>query len=188
MRLHGKQQILSVPGQSTRPTASRVREAVFNIWQFEIAGCRWLDICTGTGAMGAEALCRGAVAVVGIEQDRRACGIIERNWRKLAQESQRFQVLQMDAVRGLARLEGQQFERIYFDPPYASDLYDPVLEAIAKHNLLVPHGELAVESSKRQRLPMQVGLLQQIKIRQYGKTAVAFYRSTQSANLHADVS
>jgi 16S rRNA (guanine966-N2)-methyltransferase len=156
-----------------------VREAIFNIWQFEIAHCRWLDVCAGTGAMGAEALCRGADVVIGIEHDRRACGIIQQNWRKLAQDSQQFQVLQMDALKGLASLRGQQFDRIYADPPYASDLYVPVLEAIATHDLLAPQGELAVESGKHNPLPPNVGNLEAINIRHYGKTKVTFYRSEQ---------
>jgi 16S rRNA (guanine966-N2)-methyltransferase len=183
VRLRGKQQILTVPGQSTRPTASRVREAVFNIWQFELAHCRWLDVCAGTGAMGAEALCRGADAVVGIEHDRRACGIIQQNWRKLAQAPQQFRVLQMDALRGLVSLQGHQFDRIYFDPPYASDLYIPVLEAIASHDLLAPQGVLAVEAGKYNPLPTQVGHLRLIDLRHYGKTKVAFYQKNDDTAL-----
>lgn len=129
--------------------------------------------------MGAEALCRGADVVVGIEHDRRACGIIQQNWRKLAQDSQQFRVLQMDALKGLASLRGQQFDRIYVDPPYASDLYIPILETIATHDLLASQGELAVESGKHNPLPPNVGHLEAINIRHYGKTKVTFYRSDQ---------
>jgi 16S rRNA (guanine966-N2)-methyltransferase len=129
--------------------------------------------------MGAEALCREADAVVGIEHDRRACGIIQQNWRKLAQDSQQFRLLQMDVLKGLASLQGQQFDRIYVDPPYASDLYVPVLEAIAAHNLLASQGELAVESGKRNPLPTQVGHLRTINHRLYGKTKLTFYRDSQ---------
>jgi 16S rRNA (guanine966-N2)-methyltransferase len=125
--------------------------------------------------MGAEALCRGADAVVGIEHDRRACDIIRQNWTKLAQASQQFQVFQTDALKGLASLQGQQFDRIYLDPPYASDLYVPVLEAIATHDLLAPQGALAVESGKYTRLPPQVAHLRVIDTRNYGRTKVTFY-------------
>jgi 16S rRNA (guanine966-N2)-methyltransferase len=100
VRLRGKQTIQSVAGLDTRPTSSRVREAVFNIWQFEIADCRWLDLCAGTGAMGAEALCRGAAVVVGIEQSKRSCAVIQQNWQKLARPEQQIQILQMDVLRG----------------------------------------------------------------------------------------
>jgi 16S rRNA (guanine966-N2)-methyltransferase len=190
VRLRGKQQITTVPGQSTRPTASRVREAIFNIWQFEIPNCRWLDICAGTGAMGAEALCRGASVVVGIEQDRRACGIIRQNWQKFAQSPQQYQVLQMDAVAGLASLKGQQFDRIYVDPPYTSPIYLPVLEALSTYNLLAGAGEIAVESGRRQRFPAQSGNLEITSVRRYGRTEITFYRHVEpkTNTVAADVS
>ncbi len=59
LRIYGNRQLKTLMGQATRPTPSLVREALFNIWQGTIVGCRWLDLCTGSGAMGAEALCRG---------------------------------------------------------------------------------------------------------------------------------
>ena len=61
MRIYGNRQLKTLPGQITRPTPARVREAVFNIWQGSVENCRWLDLCAGSGSMGAEALCRGAV-------------------------------------------------------------------------------------------------------------------------------
>ena len=79
LRIYGNRQLKTVPGQTTRPTTGRVREALFNIWQGSISGCHWLDICAGNGVMGAEALCRGAAAVVGIEQAGLACRTIQQN-------------------------------------------------------------------------------------------------------------
>jgi 16S rRNA (guanine966-N2)-methyltransferase len=183
LRLQGKQTIQSVGGLETRPTASRVREAVFNIWQFEIAGCRWLDLCAGTGAMGAQALCRGAAVVVGIEQAGRACAIIAKNWKKLARPDQRVQILQTDVLRGLGQLAGQQFERIYFDPPYASDLYEGVIAAIATHHILSPNGVLAVEHHKFKRLPPTAGNLEAVQTRKYGTTALTFYQVMDASHV-----
>ncbi len=179
MRLRGKQTIQTVSGLDTRPTASRVREAIFNIWQFEIAGCRWLDLCAGTGAMGAEALCRGAAVVVGIEQAGRACKVIEHNWNKVARPEQQMQILQMDVLRGLAQLAGQQFDRIYFDPPYACDFYEKAIMAIAHHNLLSSMGILAVEHHKQKVLPTALSGLSVTQTRYYGTTALAFYQKDQ---------
>ncbi|MFM6278371.1 MAG: RsmD family RNA methyltransferase, partial [Dolichospermum sp.] len=76
LRIYGNRLIKTLPGENTRPTSARVREALFNIWQGRITGCRWLDLCAGSGAMGAEALCREASVVIGIEQPSLACGII----------------------------------------------------------------------------------------------------------------
>ncbi|MEQ8541250.1 MAG: 16S rRNA (guanine(966)-N(2))-methyltransferase RsmD [Coleofasciculus sp. D1-CHI-01] len=153
MRIYGNRQLKTLPGLETRPTPARVREAVFNIWQGAIAQCRWLDLCAGTGAMGAEALCRGASLVVGIDIKGKACSIMQQNWRQVAQPEQTFQVIRTDVVRRLKTLADQQFDRIYFDPPYASDLYNPVLEAIAHYQLLADQGELAVEYNPKHWTP-----------------------------------
>jgi 16S rRNA (guanine966-N2)-methyltransferase len=145
LRIYGNRQLKTLPGQATRPTPARVRAALFNIWQGEIEGCHWLDLCAGSGAMGAEALGRGAALAVGIEQSGRACAVIEQNWQQVACEHQIFRVVRGEVVQQLSRLAGQQFDRIYFDPPYASPLYAPVFAAICCHQLLALDGELAIE-------------------------------------------
>lgn len=177
LRIYGNRLLKTLPGLETRPTPARVREAVFNIWQGTIAGSRWLDLCTGTGAMGAEALCRGAKTVVGIEQSGKACAVIQQNWQQVTSAEQTFQVIRGDILQRLPSLAGQQFDHIYFDPPYASELYQPVLEIIAQHWLLAADGELASEHSPDREMPKSVAslVLQRSKI--YGNTALSFYRS-----------
>ncbi len=175
LRIYGNRLIKTLPGQETRPTAAIVREALFNIWQGRISGCRWLDLCAGSGAMGAEALCRGAALVVGIEQSARACAVIRQNWEKVARPEQQFQIIKGDVTRQIKSLTGKQFDHIYFDPPYASELYNPVIEAIAHYNLLAPNGELAVEySPDRSNLPIPP-TLEICRRKVYGSTAVSFY-------------
>ena len=176
LRIYGNRLLKTLPGQETRPTSGRVREAIFNIWQGTITGCRWLDLCAGTGSMGAEALCRGASLVVGIEQSSRACAIIQQNWQQVAQPEQKFQVLRGDVIQRLKTLCGQQFDRIYFDPPYASGLYQPVLEAIATHQLLDPSGEIAVEHSPDAWTPQAIFSWEICRQKVYGNTSVTFYR------------
>lgn len=175
MRIHGNRQLKTLPGLATRPTPARVREALFNIWQGKIAGCRWLDLCAGSGAMGAEALCRGATFVLGIEKSSRASAIIQQNWQRVVQPEQKFQVLRGDVVQRLKALAGQQFDRIYFDPPYASNLYQPVLKAIAYYQLLHPSGELAVEHSAIAGILEHIPTLEICREKTYGNTAVTFY-------------
>lgn len=177
LRIYGNRQLKTLPGQATRPTSARVREAVFNIWQGAIAGCRWLDLCAGSGAMGAEALCRGANYVVAIEQASRACTIIQQNWQRVAQPEQTYQVLRADVLQRLKTLSGQPFDRIYFDPPYASNLYQPVLEAIAHYQLLKADGELAVEHAPGAKMPDSLLNLEICRQKVYGSTAIAFYRT-----------
>lgn len=173
LRIYGNRQLKTLPGHATRPTSSRVRSAVFNIWQGNITDCLWLDVCAGSGAMSAEALGRGAKSVTCIEQSSRACEIIRQNLQ-IVVKNQTFKVLQGDAAQRLKTLAGQQFDLIYFDPPYASNLYQPVLEAIASNKLLNFDGELAVEHSPKFELP-QITALEICRQKVYGHTAVTFY-------------
>lgn len=178
LRIYGNRPLKTLPGQATRPTLGRVREAVFNIWQGTIPGCRWLDLCAGSGSMGAEALCRGAALAVAIEHSQRACTVIRHNWQQVVQPQQSFQVLRGDVVKQLATLAGQSFDRIYFDPPYASDLYEPVLAAIAQLHLLAEAGELAVEHTPNRTLTIPSGL-EICRQKSYGNTALTFLKIAQ---------
>jgi 16S rRNA (guanine(966)-N(2))-methyltransferase RsmD len=126
--------------------------------------------------MGAEALCRGASLAIAIEKWAKACAIIQQNWQQVAQPEQTFQVIRGDVVVRLKSLAGQQFDRIYFDPPYASNLYQPVLEAIAQYQLLNQTGELAVEHSPNNWASIQIPSLEICRQKVYGNTAVTFYR------------
>jgi 16S rRNA (guanine966-N2)-methyltransferase len=176
LRIYGNRLLKTLPGLETRPTIARVREALFNIWQGEISGCRWLDICTGSGSMGAEALCRGATLVVGIEQSSRACAIIQENWQQVANDEQTFQLLRGNVLQKLPKLKGQKFDRIYFDPPYTSGLYESVLSAIAQHELLDANGEIAVEHNPQGWNSPLIPTLEICCEKVYGNTALTFYR------------
>jgi 16S rRNA (guanine(966)-N(2))-methyltransferase RsmD len=175
LRIYGNRLIKTLPGAATRPTLAKVRAAVFNIWQGTIAGCRWLDLCAGSGVMGAEALCRGAALVTAIEQSGAACAVIQANWQQVAQPEQQQQVLRGDVLKLLKILAGQQFDRIYFDPPYASDLYAPVLAAIEQYQLLAAEGEIAVEHSAHNWELQPAGFVI-CREKRYGSSALTFYR------------
>lgn len=188
LRIYGNRLLKTLPGLDTRPTPARVRQALFNIWQGKIAGCRWLDLCTGTGAMGAEALCREAALVIGIEQSAKACAVIQQNWQQVVKPDQSFQVLRgrvEQRLPQLARQLGQQlgqqarFDRIYFDPPYASELYEPVLSAIVHYQLLSDRGELAAEHSPDRPSPLVPGLVL-VRQKLYGSTTLSFYCNAQA--------
>ncbi len=175
MRIYGNRLIKTLPGQLTRPTSAKVREALFNIWQGKIEGGRWLDICTGSGSMGAEALSRGAREVIGIEQDSKACQIIRENWQKIAKEGQKYQILRGNVLTRLPSLQGQGFDHIYFDPPYQSSLYVPVLTLISQYNLLTPEGEISVEHDSKQWTAQEIEGLTLERQKNYGNTTLTFY-------------
>lgn len=179
MRIYGNRPLKTLPGLETRPTTGRVREALFNIWQGRIEGCRWLDLCAGNGSMGAEALCRGASFVMGIEQNPKACAIIRQNWEKVASVEQ-FQIVKGNVTSRLRQLSGQQFDLIYFDPPYQSELYQPVLSAIAQFHLLSPTGEMAIEHRPGNWEIELAPPLEICRQKVYGNTALTFIQAAET--------
>ncbi len=181
LRIYGNRLIKTLPGQETRPTSSRLREALFNVWQGTISNCRWLDLCAGSGSMGAEALCRGASVVVGIERSSRACDVIQQNWQQVAKPDQSFQVMRGEVLQRLDKLSGRTFDRIYFDPPYASSLYQPVLDAIVRYQLLAPQGEIAAEHSPG-AMSDKIPGLEICRQKSYGNTALTFYRVIETSS------
>ena len=176
MRIYGNRRLRTLPGKEVRPTSARVREAVFQIWQGRIAGSRWLDLCAGNGSMGAEALCRGARLAVAIDRSRRACAVIRENWQQVADKDREITILQGDAAKRLASVRHGQFDFIYFDPPYASNIYKPVIEAIATFNILARDGEIAVERDPQQTAIAPPASLVICREKVYGNTALTFLR------------
>ena len=174
VRIYGNRQLKTLPGQNTRPTSARVREALFNIWRGKITGCRWLDLCGGNGSMGAEALCRGAKEAIAIEQNGKACQIIKHNWQQVSTK-QHFRVIKGDVTHRLKSLQSQ-FDLIYFDPPYACNFYDRVLEDISALELLANDGEIAVEHNSKFWEAKPIGNLQISRQKFYGNTALTFYQ------------
>ncbi|AZB73081.1 16S rRNA (guanine(966)-N(2))-methyltransferase RsmD [Synechococcus elongatus] len=172
IRLSGGRSLQTPAGLTTRPTPARVRNAVFNIWQLHVPNCRWLDLCTGSGAMGGEALLRGASAVWGIEQSPKACRAIAHNWQKLQADDQEVRLLKGEVCRILATLMAAPFDLIYFDPPYDSDLYEPVLALLAERSLLKTQGEIAVEHRPDRAIALPPGFTLK-QSRRYGSTAIS---------------
>lgn len=175
MRIYGNRLLKTLPGDLTRPTSAKVREALFNIWQGEVTGCHWLDLCAGNGSMGAEALCRGAAFVMGIEKYGKACKIIHENWQKIADNGQEFKVIKGDILKVLKTSNRKKFDLIYFDPPYQSGLYQPVLELIVNYQLLNETGEIAVEHNPKFWPAIQIKELGIVRQKNYGNTNLTFY-------------
>ena len=175
MKIYGNRQLKTVPGQNTRPTSAKVREALFNIFRGQIKDCSWLDLCAGNGSMGAEALCRGAKKVVGIEQYGKACHITEQNWQQVAQKEQSWEVIKGDVLVKIKKLSGQKFDYIYFDPPYDSYLYLPVLKAIATLNLISSDSAIVVEHNPKLWKAKEIPSLEIYRQKNYGTTSLTFY-------------
>ena len=162
---------LAVP-PGARPTEGRVREALFSIWNDQIQGARVLDLFAGSGVVGLEALGRGALSALAVDQNLRAVETLETNAGKLGERLLEIRRLTLPA--GLARLQAGAFDLVYADPPYNFPLYTELLEAVAP--LLATDGEVAVEHMSRRELPIEVGPLTRVDVRKYGDSAISFYR------------
>jgi 16S rRNA (guanine966-N2)-methyltransferase len=162
---------LAVP-PGARPTEGRVREALFSIWGDRVEGARVLDLFAGSGVVGLEALGRGALSAVAVDQNLRAVETLEANAGKLGERLLEIRRLTLPA--GLARLQAGAFDLVYADPPYNFNLYAELLEAVAP--LLAVDGEVAAEHTSRRELPVEVGTLTRVDVRKYGDSAVSFYR------------
>lgn len=150
MRIIGgkfRNRLLASPkGAQTRPTAGQLRESLFNICQSYVDGARFLDLFAGSGAMGMEALSRGASQATFIEKDKLAVACIRKNIEML-QIKEQSAVLAVDILNGLKYLSKQQqeFDIIYSDPPYDREYNKQILAFIDEGNLLAPSGILFLE-------------------------------------------
>ena len=135
----------TLEGVETRPTAERVKEAVFSMLQFDIDRRSVLDLFSGSGQMALEALSRGASEAVLIDRSKNAIRIIEKNAEK-CKLSNDCRIYNLDAMDYIKRNSGRKFDIIFLDPPYASGLYQPVLAALNEYNMLKPSTIIVCES------------------------------------------
>ena len=163
----------------TRPTSDRLRETLFNILAPRIHGARFLDLCAGTGAVGIEALSRGAEHVTFVDQSRRMCALIEANLEALKIGSDEYGLITADAFEFLRRHDkkaGKSFDVIYFDPPYEAD-YGAVLSIFGLQRSLLPgDGIVIVEHHKKKTMAEAYGGLCLYRQLKQGDSALSFYR------------
>lgn len=182
MRVTGgrlKNQILISPnGKQTRPTSERLRETIFNIIQGTTEGKTFLDLYAGSGAVGIEAISRGASFATFIERDRNAIYAINENLKKLGLHQQ-TQLLIGDVIIRIKRLKGRTFDYIFIDPPYGKGLQEITLELIDDLTLLAPQGIIFVEESANHEWgPPNFSTFQFQKKRKVGSTFLYEFIST----------
>jgi len=166
----------------TRPTSAKVREAVFNILGPAVVGVRVLDLFAGTGALGIEAMSRGASAAVFVEDHPEAVKALRRNLEDLGLPGQ-TRVWPLPVTTALKKLaaQGDRFGLVFLDPPYGGGKAPAALDALAELNLLSTEASVVVEHSRRDTLPEESGRLRRTEVRRYGDTQVAFYLLEESA-------
>ncbi len=153
-----------------RPTTDNVKESVFNILMNDVEGRKVLDLFAGTGQLGIEALSRGADSVVFVDKDPKSVSLVKENLQLCRFSAE---VFRSDAVSFLK--SGRQYDLIFVDPPYDSELYDEVLPVINSFDLLTPGGIIIVESKKERILPELSGNYRRNRDYFYGKVKITKY-------------
>ena len=171
--------LLSQEGLNTRPTLDRVKEALFNIIQFKVADARVLDLFAGSGALGIEALSRGAKEAVFCDNNKDAFQIITKNVKNTKVENKSI-ILKKDYDLALEKLyKGKnKFDIIFLDPPYKTDFALKSIKKITDYKLLTEEGIIILETNDVKKIE-EVIQLQEIEIfdqRKYGKVILVFIR------------
>ncbi len=173
----GGRKLHSPDGDAVRPTTDQVKEAIFNIIQFDLEGRRVLDLFAGSGQMGIEALSRGAREAVFTDSSRASIALVRENLRLCGLKGK---VLLTDALQFLQK--GGKFDIIFIDPPYDAGLYDDVLARINAVDNLTEGGIIICELRAGTALPQMCPPYRLLREKRYGRVAVAlFTRDADSA-------
>jgi 16S rRNA (guanine966-N2)-methyltransferase len=171
----------TLKGLALRPTSDRLRETLFNVLGPRVQSSRFLDIFAGTGAVGIEAISRGAVSAVFIENHGPAAVLIRRNLESLG-ITREAQILPLDALRALEKLASRHkpsdpsFDFVYVDPPYAEkSQYQRVLGFLGTAPFLGPESLVIAEHRRTFELPPRIGRLLQTRILRQGDAALSFF-------------
>lgn len=172
----------SPPSLEVRPTSDRLRETLFNVIAPRIADSRFLDLCAGSGAVGIEALSRGARSATFVDRVQNMCDLIKVNLNLCHIGRSESEVIKAEAASFLRRFvasqpdSGKPWDIVFFDPPYA-DNYSPVLKVFETQSvsLLSEAGLLIVEHHHKQELPETLGSLRRYRVLKQGDSALSFY-------------
>lgn len=170
--------LVSPEGKNTRPTTDRIKETLFNIIQDDVFGSEFLDLFSGSGGIGIEALSRGAKHAVFVEYDRKAISCIRTNLDK-TKLTEQATVLPMEVTYAISKMDkqGRCFDIIYADPPYCKGYEAKILSLIASTNLVKPGSLLIIESSK-ETIPDYVDetVYEIVKVKEYKTNQHLFLR------------
>ncbi|HEX6045551.1 MAG TPA: 16S rRNA (guanine(966)-N(2))-methyltransferase RsmD, partial [Pyrinomonadaceae bacterium] len=156
----------SPPSMQVRPTSDRLRETLFNVIAPRIEDARFLDLCAGTGAVGIEALSRGAQYVTFVDRSRKSCQLIESNVNLCRIPEEQYEIYQMAAEDFLRQSKTFSWDIVFFDPPYKED-YLRTLELL--------QGFVIVEHHHKNELPELIGNLHRIRVLKQGDSSLSFY-------------
>lgn len=173
----------SPPSMKVRPTSDRLRETLFNVIAPRIQDTRFLDLCAGTGAVGIEALSRGASHATFVDRSRRSCSLIEANLELCRVSEEQQEIYSSEAGEFLRQTTSEPWDIVYFDPPYKDD-YLKTLEYIGSNTakLLTDDGLVIAEHHHKNALPEIVGDLRRTRVLKQGDSALSFYQRSSATD------
>ncbi len=164
----------TLPGMATRPTADKLRETLFDVLGPAVEGSVWFDCYAGSGAVGIEALSRGAACVVFIEANRAAARVIRDNVAAVGAQ-ERSRLLEKPVTSALRHLDNPA-DFVFLDPPYADAAeYRRALELLGTATMLAPGARIIAEHARRQPLDERYGALARYRVLEQGDNALSFY-------------
>ena len=174
---YSSRKIEAPKGSNTRPTLDKVREAVFSSLGTYFDGGVFLDLYAGSGANGFEALSRGMDKAIFVDSSRDAIRVIKKNAETL-QCQDRCTILAMKDKKALGLLEeeGQKFDLVYLDPPYARQTNDEILKYLGDHHMMNKDGRIMIESAKEDSFLKEYNDIKLYKEAVYGITRISYYR------------
>ena len=167
-------QLKTPQGMQTRPTADRVKEALFSIINFDLPGASVLDLFGGTGQLGIEALSRDAKSAVFVDASADACQLIRENLKRAKLEGQ-GRVVRSDYMEYLNKCR-ERFDIIFLDPPYAEVFLENALKRITEIDILETNGIIVTERPLGKEIPWEFGGYTRSRDYKYGKTLLTIYR------------
>jgi 16S rRNA (guanine966-N2)-methyltransferase len=166
--------LVSFDASHIRPTTDRVKESLFNIIQAHVPGARVLDLFSGTGNLGLEALSRGAAEVLFVEKNPKSIAILEKNITKLRLEEP-YKILQKDVLSFLKKYEGDPFDVIFADPPFTEEMAHDVIMAADVSRVFAPQTIMAIESARREKVEKSYSNLVMYDQREFGDKFLSFF-------------
>ena len=164
----------SPPSLQVRPTSDRLRETLFNVIAGRVPDARFLDLCAGSGAVGIEALSRGAAHATFVDRSRRSCQLIESNLDLCRVPEEQRDIYCSEVSEFVRQWDAVRWDLVFFDPPYKAD-YFRILELLGSGKILEPGGLLVAEHHHKTELPESVGNLSRTRILKQGDSSLSFY-------------
>lgn len=173
--------LTSFEASNIRPTMDRVKETLFNKWMRDVEGSVVLDLFSGTGSLGLEALSRGAKNVSFVEKNLNSIQILKKNIELLKIERAEYSITQKDVITFLQRYAGPAFDLILIDPPFTEKMGHAVMQSLASSACFNEASLIAIESIKKEQMDDHYDQLFRYDLKDYGDKILSFFRKKEQS-------